>query len=173
MRFIAKPTPSEYAPYTIIYIGLLPDDGRVLWHLKNNLAATTEFLRGLSEEQLLHRYAEGKWTIKEILAHIIDDERIFSYRALRFARNDRTELPGFEQDDFALNSGANERDINDLLKEFGAVRESMIALFDSFNDEALLRSGVASGNVLSVRAAAYHIAGHEMRHVNIIKERYL
>jgi len=173
MRFIAKPTPSEYAPYTIIYIGLLPDDGRVLWHLKNNLAATTEFLGGLSEEQLLHRYAEGKWTIKEILAHIIDDERIFSYRALRFARNDKTELPGFEQDEYALNSGANERDINDLLKEFGAVRESTIALFDSFNDEALLRSGVASGNVLSVRAAAYHIAGHEMRHVNIIKERYL
>lgn len=172
-RLIDKPAAAEFAPYTIMYIGLLADDGRVLWHLEENLKSTTTFLSSLSEEKLAHRYAEGKWTIKEIVAHVIDDERIFAYRALRFARNDKTELPGFDQDDFARYSGANERSIENLLIEFAAVRHATIALFNSFTDEALLRSGVASGNIMSVRAAAYHIAGHEMRHLNIIKERYL
>lgn len=173
MRLIDKPTETEYAPYTIIYIGLLPDDARVLWHLENNLKTTTEFLHSLAKEKLLHRYAPGKWTIKEILAHIVDDERIYSYRALRFARNDRTELPGFDQDEYARYSGANGRDLEGILNEFAAVRHSTITLFNSFSDDALLRSGIASGNIMSVRAAAYHIAGHEMRHLNIIRERYL
>jgi uncharacterized damage-inducible protein DinB len=173
MKIIPKPEPDEYAPYTIMYIGLLPDDGLILKHLEDNLAATTEFMRALPIETLTYRYAEGKWTIKEILAHLIDDERIYAYRALRFARNDQTELPGFEQDDYALESGANERSLDDLLEEFAIVRRSTIALFNSFDDHVLTRSGVASGNVMSVRAAAYHIAGHELRHVNIIKERYL
>jgi hypothetical protein len=154
MRKIEKPEEGEYAPYAIMYIGLLPDDGLVLQHLRDNLKATTEL-------------------IKEILAHIIDDERIYAYRALRFARNDQTELPGFEQDDYAAHSGANERDVKDLLSEFASVRRATISLFEGLGDEALMRSGVASGNVMSVRAAAYHIAGHELRHVNIIRERYL
>ena len=92
---------------------------------------------------------------------------------MRFARNDKTELPGFEQDDYALKSGANQRSIEDLLQEFATVRNATISLFDSFDSEALMRIGVASGNVMSVRAAVYHIAGHELRHLNIIKERYL
>jgi hypothetical protein len=125
------------------------------------------------EEKLSYRYAEGKWTIKEIMAHLIDDERIYAYRALRFARNDQTELPGFDQDDYAIESAANERSLDDLLEEFAAVRRSTIALFNSFDERVWTRSGVASGNVMSVRAAAYHIAGHELRHLNIIKERYL
>jgi len=173
MKRIAKPEPDEYAPYTIMYIGLLPDDGLILKHLYTNMVGTTKFLRSLPNEKLIYRYAKGKWTIKEILAHLIDDERIYAYRALRFARNDRTELPGFEQDNYALESKANIRTIESLLKEFAAVRRSTIALFDSFDGEVLERSGVASGNVMSVRAAAYHIAGHELRHINIIKERYL
>jgi len=173
MKIISKPEPSEYAPYTIMYIGLLPDDGLILKHLADNLRATVDFVRALPEEKLLYRYAEGKWTIKEILAHLIDDERIYAYRALRFARNDQTELPGFEQDAYALESGANERPLEEMLEEFATVRRSTIALFNSFDDRVLTRSGVASGNVMSVRAAAYHIAGHELRHLNIIKERYL
>jgi hypothetical protein len=92
---------------------------------------------------------------------------------LRFARNDKTELPGFGQDVYALESGANDRSIEDLLQEFATVRSATISLFDSFDSEALMRIGIASGNVMSVRAAAYHIAGHELRHMNIIKERYL
>lgn len=173
MKRIAKPETDEFAPHTIRYIGLLPDDGLILKHLADNLTTTAEFVRSLPEEKLNHRYAEGKWTIKEILAHVIDDERIYAYRALRFARNDKTELPGFEQDDYALHSGANERTIESLLHEFAAVRNATIALFESFADTALTRKGVASGNMMSVRAAAYHIAGHELRHMNIVKERYL
>ena len=172
MKLIAKPEVGEYAPYTMMYIGLLPDDGLILQHLRDNLAATSAFIRGLPEEKLSYRYAQGKWTIKEILGHIIDDERIYAYRALRFARNDQTELPGFEQDAYALESNANERTIQNLLEEFATVRNSTIALFESFDSKALTRCGIASGNVMSVRAAVYHIAGHELRHLNIIKERY-
>src|SRR5207253_10519819 len=107
------------------------------------------------------------------LVHVIDDERIYAYRALRFARNDKTELPGFEQDAYALNSGANERSVKNILKELTSVRRATISLFDGLDDEALTREGVADGNKVSVRALAYHIAGHELRHINIIKERYL
>lgn len=173
MKTIPKPEPGEYAPYAIMYIGLLPDDGLILKYLEDNLRTTTDFMRALPHEKLYYRYAEGKWTIKEILAHLIDDERIYAYRALRFARNDQTELPGFEQDAYAVESGANERSLDELLEEIAAVRKSTIALFNSFDDRVLTRHGVASGNVMSVRAIAYHIAGHELRHLNMIKERYL
>ncbi len=172
MKKIEKPREGEYAPYTIMYIGLLPDDGLVLKHLQDNLQATKNFILSLPAEKLAHRYAEGKWTIKEILVHISDDERIYAYRALRFARNDKTELPGFEQDDYARYSGANERGLNDILEELTTVRNATISLFNSFDNEALTRAGVANGNIMSVRAAAYHIAGHELHHINIIKERY-
>jgi uncharacterized damage-inducible protein DinB len=173
MKKIEKPKEGEYAPYTISYIGLLPDDGLVLQHLEENLKATSDFILSLPEENLMYRYAEGKWTIKEILVHISDDERIYAYRALRFARHDMTELPGFEQDDYARYSRADERDIKDILRELDAVRKATISLFAGLGREALLRVGVADGKVMSVRAAAYHIAGHELRHINIIKERYL
>jgi uncharacterized damage-inducible protein DinB len=173
MKKIEKPEEGEYAPYTIMYIGLLPDDGLVLKHLEDSLKATTDLILSLPEERLNYRYADGKWTIKEVLAHINDDERIYAYRALRFARNDKTELPGFEQDDYAVHSGANERDIKDILKEFASVRHATISLFEGLDTDALLRVGVADGKVMSVRAAAYHIAGHELHHINIIKERYL
>jgi uncharacterized damage-inducible protein DinB len=170
---IEKPGEGEYAPYAIRYIGLLPDDGLVLRHMEENLKATREFILSLPGERLAYRYAEGKWTIKEILVHVSDDERIYAYRALRFARGDKTELPGFEQDDYAAHSGANARDIEDILAEFADVRRATVSLFKGLDREALVRVGVADGKVMSVRAAAYHIAGHELRHVNIIKERYL
>ncbi|MCG3121005.1 MAG: hypothetical protein ALAOOOJD_03939 [bacterium] len=173
MKEIAKPQAGEYAPYTIMYIGLLPDDGLVLQHLQDNLQATKNFILALPTEKLAYRYAEGKWTIKEILVHLSDDERIYAYRALRFARNDKTELPGFEQDDYARYSGANARGLDDILEELTAVRNATLSLFNGFDDEALIRAGVANGHVMSVRAAAYHLAGHELHHINIIKERYL
>ena len=170
---IEKPGEGEYAPYTIRYIGLLPDDGLVLRHMEESLKATREFILSLPEDKLAYRYAEGKWTIKEILVHVSDDERIYAYRALRFARGDETELPGFEQDDYAAHSGANARDIGDILEEFATVRRATVSLFEGLGREALVRVGVADGKVMSVRAAAYHIAGHELCHVNVIKERYL
>jgi DinB superfamily len=173
MRRIEKPDEGEYAPYAIMYIGLLPDDGLVLKHLRDNFRNTRDLILSLSGDRLAYRYADGKWNIKEILLHIVDDERIYAYRALRFARNDKTELPGFDQDDYTKQSGANDRSIKSIIKEFGTVRSSTISLFAGIGDHAMKRAGVANGNVMSVRAAAYHIAGHELHHMRIIKERYL
>jgi hypothetical protein len=120
VKTIAKPQAGEYAPYAIMYIGLLPDDGLVLQHLLDNLNATQALISAQSEAVLTTQCAPGEWTIKEIIAHISDDERIYAYRALRAARNDTTELPGFDQDLFTEYSGANERSITDLLEELAA-----------------------------------------------------
>jgi uncharacterized damage-inducible protein DinB len=173
MRSIEKPKDGEFPPYANMYIQLLPGDGQLLKHLKNNFIATKELILSLPEGKLNYRYAENKWTIKEIMVHIIDDERIYAYRALRFARNDETELPGFEQDDYVLYSQANERSIENIMEEYEAVRSSTIALFDGLPEDSFLRMGIANNNKVTVRALAYHIAGHELHHINIIKEKYL
>jgi uncharacterized damage-inducible protein DinB len=173
MKIIPKPAAGEYAPYAIMYIGLLPDDGLVLKHLQDNLKLMIDFIHTFPPEKLTVRCAEGEWTIKEILGHIIDDERIYCYRALRFARNDPTELPGFEQDGYVIYSGANERRLEDILEEYTAVRHATITFFNSLADAALTRAGVANGHLMSVRAAAYHLAGHELHHLNSIRENYL
>jgi uncharacterized damage-inducible protein DinB len=173
MRRIEKPEEAEYAPYAIQYIWLLADDGLALDYLQKNFESTRAFLLSLPEDKLLYRYAADKWTIKEIVSHIADEERIYTYRALRFARNDTTELPGFDQDVYARYSGANQRTIDDLLDELATVRAATLSFFNGIRDETLTRAGVASGNLMSVRAIAYHIAGHELRHVNIIRERYI
>ena len=172
MRSIDKPEDGEYAPYATMYIGLLPDDNRVLDHLEASLREVTEYARSLSEEQLAYRYAPGKWTVKDILAHLSDDERIYVYRALRFARNDPTELPGFDQDPYSLHARANARPIGDLLDELAAVRGATLAFFASLDDAALLRRGVANGHPISVRATAYHIAKHKRHHLQIMQKRY-
>ena len=173
MLKIPKPKEGEYAPYTIMYINVLPDDGSVLTHVKDNCTSMKKFILSLPESKLIYRYAVGKWTIKETLVHIMDTERIFAYRALRFARNDATALPGYEQDDYVPFSRANERSIADIFQEYSAVREATVTLFESFNEEEILRKGIANGNPASVRALAYQIAGHEMHHMKIIKERYV
>jgi len=173
MKIIPKPLTGEYAPYTSIYMNLVPDDGLVLQHLSTDLETTKALLSSVPDSRVLFRYAEGKWTIKEIIGHLIDDERIYVYRALRFARNDATELPGFEQNHYAKYSGANERGSADLLNEFAIVRQSTIAFFATLDDDALIRSGIADGSRVTVRALVYHIAGHELHHLKIINERYL
>ncbi len=172
LRKIDRPEAGEFAPYTTMYFELVPDDNRVLDHLSNNVDRTAELARSFSEEQLVTPCGPDEWTIKEILVHIIDDERIYAYRALRFARGDQTALPGFEQDDYVPYSRANDRDLEEILRELKAVRESTVALFNSFSDEDLRRQGVGSGNPLSVRAAAYHIAGHELHHLESIRQNY-
>lgn len=173
MKKIQKPAEGEYAPYAIAYIGLLADDGLVLNYLQDNLRTTKDFTRSFPEEKLSQPWAEGEWTSKEILVHLSDTERIYGYRALRFARNDTTELPGFEQDDYVPYSRANARTLEDILAEFTAVRQTTLTFFNSLDDEALSRAGVANGHLLSVRAAAYIIAGHELHHINSIRENYL
>ncbi len=173
MKLIEKPKRGEYPPYARMYIKLIPDDGMVLQHLKNNFIAINNFILSLPAKKLIYKYAEGKWTIKEMLVHIIDDERIYAYRALCFARNDKTKLPGFEQDEYAFFSGANERPVINILEEYEAVRNATITLFNGLSDEALLRKGTANKKKATVRALAYHIAGHELHHINIIREKYL
>lgn len=175
LRQIQKPKKDEYPPYSRVYMELLKDDGLVLQHLKNNFIAIKDFIYTLPEEKLYYRYAEDKWSIKEILVHIVDDERIFAYRALRYARGDKTELHGFEQDDYTFFSDANDRSLESIFAEYESVRASTIAMFNGFPEEAFMRSGASTGGInnRSVRALAYHIAGHELRHIKIIRERYL
>jgi len=175
MRTIPKPRPGEYPEYAEMYMSLLPDDGQILTHLKNNFRMVKDFIYSLPEEKLLYRYAPDKWSIKEILVHIVDDERIFAYRALRFARNEQQNLIGFDQDSYAKYSQADSRDLDNIFEEYEAVRLATIALFNGLPEDSFLRMGHGTGtaNDATVRALAYHIAGHELRHFNIIKERYL
>jgi uncharacterized damage-inducible protein DinB len=173
MRKIEKPKQGEYPAYAIMYMKLVPDDGLLLQHLESAYDEMEKLILSLPTEKLLYRYKENKWTIKEVLVHIIDDERIYAYRALCFARNERTPLPGFEQDDYITFSNANERSLESILQEYEAVRKATIALYEGLEEAALLRSGIANDNRVTVRALGYHIAGHELHHINIIKERYL
>jgi uncharacterized damage-inducible protein DinB len=172
VRAIAKPAAGEYPPYAAMYIDLLPDDGRVLARLEDQARLIDAFFRALPADRLRYRYAEGKWTPKEILLHLADDERIYAYRALRFARGDETELPGFDQGPYAAASGADARPLESLLIEHAAVRASTLSLFANLPEAALMRSGVANGARVTVRALAWHIAGHELHHLKILRERY-
>jgi uncharacterized damage-inducible protein DinB len=172
-RGIPRPRPGEYPPYASMYLDLLPDDDRLLDHLRDNLRIVVDLVSALPEERLLHRYAPDRWTIKEVLVHVVDDERIYAYRAMCFARGEATPLPGFEQDDYAAASGANGRSLRSILAEYSAVRQATIALFDGLDEAALTRTGVANGNRASVRALGWHIAGHELHHLKLLRERYL
>ncbi len=169
---ITRPGADEYPEWVKGYIATVPTDDP-LAILKSSHEDTRSQLLKLSEEQLNYRYQPGKWTIKEILGHIIDTERIMSYRALRFARHDTTELPGFDQDPYVEHAKAPQRTLPDLLREYSAVRQATIELFRSFDEETLQQVGIANQRRLSVRSLAYTIAGHELHHWNIIRERYL
>ena len=173
MRLIKKPKDEEFSANEPILANLLPDDSLLLEHMIANLKSTKEFLLSLSDDKLMYRYAKDKWTIKEVLIHLVDMERIYTYRALRFARNDQTESPGFDDKHYVYHSGARDRDILSLLKELKAVRYSTIAMIEGLDEKALTRSGTIIGKPVSVRALLYHIAGHELHHIRIIKERYL
>ncbi len=179
MRTIKKPLPEEYPQYSNIYMDLMDDDGRVLEHLWHNFEEIKKFIHKIPERQLLYRYDTDKWTIKEILVHLIDDERIFAYRALRYARNDTTPLHGFDQDAYTVHSNANERTLDSIFEEYESVRKATITLFQNLPEDSFVRGGEGIDfngsrmNLRTVRALAYHIAGHELRHFNIIKERYL
>jgi uncharacterized damage-inducible protein DinB len=172
LHMIPFPEPSEYNPYYIQYVQDLKGED-VIDALEKGVASVNDLMTSLTEEKLRSAYADGKWTIKEVLQHIMDTERIFCNRALRFARNDKTELPGFEQDDYVPFSGANERNSMEMLREYNAIRQATITLFQGFSDEMFARVGAASGNNMSVRAIAHVVTGHERHHMRVIKERYL
>jgi hypothetical protein len=166
------PEPTEYAPYYGKYIDLL-EDRPLLDMLGEQIQGTLELLRSIPETKGGHRYAPDKWSIKEVVGHVIDAERVFGYRALRFSRGDATALPGFEQDSYVRAAGFDTRTLRALTDELEAVRRSTIFLFEGFSREAFARSGVASENRMSVRALGGVIAGHERHHVRVLRERYL
>jgi hypothetical protein len=172
METAVRPAADEYAPYYGSYVRLVPD-GPIVETLRNQISETMATLNALPEAKGDHRYQPDKWSIKEVLGHVIDGERIFSYRALRFARRDETPLPGFEQNLYVPAAAFGRRTLRSLLDEFGAVREATVHLYRHLDEEALSRSGIASENRMSVRALAWVIAGHERHHLRVLRERYL
>ena len=136
-------------------------------------AVISDFFKNIPSDKVSYRYAEGKWNIKEMLQHIIDAERIFAYRALRIARHDKTPLPGFDENNYALAVNADARNWQDLLQEFEAVRKSSDLLLQSFTDDQIRQTGITNGEPATVEAISYLIFGHILHHINILKERYL
>lgn len=163
---------NEFSSFYATYISAL-NDVDLIEGLENGLHQAVSFFNNIPPEKLEYRYAANKWTIKDILLHLIDAERIFAYRALRIGRGDQTALPGFEENDYVANAGANSRSLESLLNEFSVVRNSSLILFKSFNEEQLLNIGTASDNSISVRAIGFIIAGHQIHHLKVIEERYL
>jgi len=172
LQITARPEKNEYAAFYETYISLVKGDD-ILSVLKKNKIETQNILAEVTEEKAHFRYAEGKWSIKELVGHMIDTERIFAYRAQRFARNDQTPVEGFDQDPYIENADFDNCRFTDLIAEFTFVRDANILMFQNFPNEAWTRSGTASENSVSVRALAFMIAGHELHHLNILKERYL
>jgi uncharacterized damage-inducible protein DinB len=162
----------EYNPYYKAYIEAL-GEVELMDTLKKQMLNYPEFLASIPKGKLTYRYAEGKWTVAEVLLHVLDSERVFQYRALRFARKDSTPLPGFDQDAYVPNSGANSRSLDSIIDEYKAIRSSTIALFESFDKDVLKEKGVASNAAMSVGALGFIMCGHQKHHRNILRERYL
>lgn len=169
---IPRPAPGDYAPFHGAYVQAVPE-GDVLAFLERQGAETATLLRGISEERSRHRYASGKWSIREVVGHMSDAERVFAYRGLSFARGDATPLPGFDENSWGAATNADRRPMADLIAEFSAVRAATVTLFRGFSANEMGRAGTASGHRVSVAAIAYVVAGHEKHHVRILKERYL
>lgn len=167
-----KPNASEYLPYYGRYVDLVPD-GDIIETLVRQMKETQQLLGGLSPSIGTHRYAPDKWTVNEMIGHLSDTERIFTARALRFARNDSQPLPGFEQDDYVRNSSFNDYPLAELTAGFASVRQSTIYLFRHLGEDAWMRKGIASGAEVTVRALAFITAGHELHHQKILRSKYL
>ena len=167
-----RPDASEFAPYYAGYVAAVPD-GDIIEVIRRGAEDLATTVATIPEDRGDHRYADGKWSIRELLGHVIDAERIFSYRLLRVARGDATPLPGFDQDPYVLTSGAQQRSVASLAAELAAVRASTIALLESLPDDAWTRGGTASGHPVSARALAYITAGHAEHHLQILRSRYL
>ncbi len=167
-----RPEKNEFASYYGNYISLV-EGGDVIPVLDAQAADVRSVFSALPEEKGTYRYADGKWTIKELLSHIIDGERIFAYRVLRISRGDETPIEGFEQDDYIETANANDRLFADLIAEFDLQRRSNLLMLKGVSDEGSRRMGTASDNPISTRAIAYIMAGHVQHHLAILKERYL
>ncbi|MEQ8926012.1 MAG: DinB family protein [Fulvivirga sp.] len=168
---MSKPSLSEIPEFYQKYVNAVGYDD-LIPALINSGNETIDLLKSIPEKSAGYRYAEGKWSIREVVAHMIDAERVFAYRALRFSRNDKTQLPGFEQNDWAVEANAENRKLYKLIEEYNNVRASTIDLFGSFNEEMLKRVGNANGSQMSVIALGFIIVGHETHHRKILNERY-
>ncbi len=173
MSYVPLPQAGEYGAYTWDYIRRVPPNSDVLLHLTTSIQAVREVVDLIAPSWQNHSFDPGEWTVKEILVHMMDTERVFSYRALRIARGDSTELPGFDQDAYVPHSKANERSLESIFAEYEAVRASTLALLESLPISTYSNMGKASGNPLSLRAAIYIIAGHELHHLESIKANYV
>ena len=167
---LSRPDSSEYAEFYKSYIARVPE-GPVIDFLARQPGNYRRLLTGISDEQAGAPMATGKWSIKQMLGHVCDAERVMSYRAMRFARGDQKELPGFEEDDYVREAGSNKRSLDDLLQEFEAVRKSTLALFRALPPGSEMRGGVANRNPVTVRALAYIAAGHAQHHYERMKEQ--
>lgn len=168
----ARPSTDEYASFYETYVSLVPD-ADVTGTLERQSAETSALLRSLPEERAGHSYEPGKWSVRQLVGHVIDTERIFSYRALAISRGERQPLPGMDQEEYMAGANFDARTLASLAEEFEAVRRSTLLLLRHLSPEAWGRRGTASDNEVTVRALAYIIAGHEAHHVRILRERYL
>jgi uncharacterized damage-inducible protein DinB len=171
-HFTLRPAADEYNPFYAGYIQAVPD-GDVAVRMASELDTGLALYGGIPKTKRDHRYADGKWTVRQVLGHVVDTERIFSYRALCIARGDRTPLPGMDQDDYMAGADFDTRSWDSLLGEYEHLRRANLALFSSFDAESLDRRGAASGFEVSVRALVWITAGHEMHHRRVLRERYL
>ncbi|HEY7095248.1 MAG TPA: DinB family protein [Terriglobales bacterium] len=169
---IGPPASDEHAPYYSRYTGLVHSDD-IVATLNDQLRGFTGFLSRFSEADAEYRYAADKWSVKQVLGHIVDAERIFAYRALRISRNDSTPIEGFEQDGYVASGPFDHCSFSSLVEEFGQVRNATLSLFRCLDEEAWARVGTASNNKVSVRALAYIIAGHAVHHQGILEQKYL
>jgi hypothetical protein len=167
-----KPEASEHLPYYGRYISLVPD-GDVLTTLERQLRESQSIFSAIPPAVGTYRYAPDKWSVNEMIGHMIDTERIFSVRALRFSRGDTSPLPGFEQDDYVRNASFDSYPLSELAAEFETVRRSTLFLFRHLTEDAWMRKGIASNAEITVRALAFIIAGHELHHREVLRTRYL
>jgi hypothetical protein len=169
---IKKPLSDEYPAYAEPYVSQITDEADVMQLLEESQTTTYNLFSNMDEATASHAYAPGKWTLKQVLGHMIDTERVFSFRAFCFSR-EHTVLPGFDQDIYVNNTDFNSRTIQSLAAEFRTVRESTLYLFGNFSNEQVIRQGIASGSPVTVGALVHITAGHELYHLKIIRERYL
>ncbi|HEX2786968.1 MAG TPA: DinB family protein [Ignavibacteria bacterium] len=167
-----RPTENEYASFYKPYIDEVPD-GDIIVILTEQGKEARKFYQSIPEAIGAHAYQPGKWTIKEVLGHMCDAERVMAYRAMSIARNEKTPLPGFDENEYMNHSNFNRRTIQDISDEMLYIRASNIALFGTFDEEILNRTGNANGNNVSVRGLLYIISGHELHHIKVLRERYL
>ncbi len=173
MKKITKPTQFEHADYYGSFIKMVNENTSVLDQLKNNAKEIEALLLSLSEAQLTMPYAPGKWCIKDIVQHLVDCERVFVYRAMRFARHDRTAQPFFDENEFAKAAKASSMPIKKLLKEYKTIRQATLAFFNNQTVDTYKRAGIAGNTMTTVRALAWIICGHELHHWAVMRERYL